>query len=124
MKKCKGKDAAWYEEFGLEPERALMSNRPGIGAQYYYDHPDCMSYEYINISTESGGRKFRPPKYFWKLYERDHPEDVERVKTLRKLAAESSASLKDDHTDLAHLEMLEVEERALLARIKSLKREL
>ena len=101
-----------------------MSNRPGIGAQYYFNHPECMDFEFINIPTKDGGKKIRPPKYFWKLYERDHPEEYVAKKELRRKVAEAQTSLKDDQTDLEHLRMLEVEENALLNRIKSLERKL
>lgn len=51
-----------------------MSRRPGIGAQYFYDHPDCLDYDFINIKTEKKGIKFVPPKYFDRLYEKENGE--------------------------------------------------
>lgn len=70
-----------------------MSRKPGIARQWYDDHPDCYDYEYINISTDKGGKKFRPPKYFDKLYDVDEPEKSAELKAIRKKMAEDLSAL-------------------------------
>lgn len=121
-KKLTGPESNFYSMFCIEPPFTLMSRKPGIGRQYYDDHPDCFDFDYINISTDSGGRKFRPPKYYQKLFEVDEPELSAELKATRKRMAEEQKKLKLSKTDLSYLELLAVEEQKKLSRIKSLER--
>jgi hypothetical protein len=123
-KKNGTQDVKAYEEFGMEPPFTLMSRRPGIARQYYDDHPDLFDREFINVSTEKGGRKFRPPKYFSNLYDVDYPEASAKLKEIRKEMAKNLKAAKLEQTDLTYLEHLEVEEFNLSQRIKSLERKL
>lgn len=60
----------WFEYAGIEPEFQTMSNRPGIGYQFFVDHPDFFDYDFYDLSTGDGGRRIYPPDYFVKLYKR------------------------------------------------------
>lgn len=120
MKKLNGKEADYYKHFNIEPPFCLMSRRPGIARQWYEDHPDCMEYEYITISTPKGGKKFRPPRYFEKMFEVDHPEESAKIKAIRQRMAEESQKFKLADTTLSYLELLQVQEDSLNARIKKL----
>lgn len=122
MKKLNGPEAKFYSDFNLEPPFVLMSRKPGIGRQYYDDHPDLYQYEYINISTPTGGRKFRPPRYFDKLYDIDHPEELAQIKEIRRRQAEAAQAYKLQSSDLKDWQLAELEERRLVDRISSLKR--
>nr|WBW04067.1 replication protein [Microviridae sp.] len=122
MKKLTGPEAEFYENFNIVPEFSLMSRRPGIARQYYEDHPDLYEHEFINISTEKGGRKFRPPKYYDKLFDLDCPEESAKLKDVRQKMAAEAQKAKLQKTTLSYLDQLAVEERIQLARIKSLKR--
>ena len=122
MKKLTGPEAEFYENFNIVPEFSLMSRKPGIARQYYEDHPDLYDHEFINISTEKGGRKFRPPKYYDKLFDVDCPEESARLKAVRQKMAAEAQKAKLQKTTLSYLDQLAVEERNQLARIKSLKR--
>ena len=122
MKKLTGPEAEFYENFNIVPEFSLMSRKPGIARQYYEDHPDLYEHEFINISTEKGGRKFRPPKYYDKLFDLDCPEESARLKAVRQKMAAEAQKAKLQKTTLSYLDQLAVEERNQLARIKSLKR--
>lgn len=124
MKKLKGAEAQFYDDHNLEPESTLMSRRPGIAHQYFVDHPDIYKCEFINISTEKGGRRFRPPRYYDKLFDLESPDEMAEIKAIRKRTAEDAKKIKLQKTNLSYLEMLAVEERSLEARIKSLKRSL
>uniref|UniRef100_A0AAU8B2M0 Replication initiator protein n=1 Tax=Dulem virus 121 TaxID=3145598 RepID=A0AAU8B2M0_9VIRU len=124
MKKLTGPESDFYTTFNIEPPFTLMSRKPGIAHQWYVDHPDCFNYEYINISTENGGRKFRPPKYYEKLFEIDCPETSAELKATRKRMAEEAKKIKLSKTSLSYLDYLQVEEDALNDRIKSLERKL
>lgn len=124
MKKLKGKGSVFYRLHNIEPEFVLMSRRPGIGRQYYEDHPDIYKYQKINISTSKGGRSFRPPRYFDKLFEADFPDEFVKMKVQRKEVAESVAAAKLSHTSLDLMELKGVEEGNLTNRLKPLRRDL
>ena len=124
MKKLKGKDYGFYEKHGLEPEFTLMSRRPGIAREYYDTHPSCFDSDYINISTPKGGKKFRPPRYFQKLFEVDQPEKSAELREIRKRMAEESTKAKLKNTSLELNELLSVEENNFIDRLKPLRRNL
>lgn len=124
MKKQYGEDASVYEKLNIEPEFVVMSRRPGIGRQWYDDHPDLYDYDYINISTEKGGIKFRPPKYFDKLLEVDDPDRMCQLKDARRHFAEESKKKQASMSTMSYQELLEVKERNLRSKIKSLRRDL
>lgn len=124
MKKLAGAEAQFYMDVNITPPFTLMSRKPGIARQWYDDHPCVYDYEYINISTPQGGRKFRPPKYFDRLFEIEEPEKMAEVKDARRRMAEHAKKLKLKQTTQSYLEMLETEEHALEDRISTLRREL
>lgn len=124
MKKLKGTEADFYSTHNIEPEFTLMSRRPGIARQYYDDHPDLYDDEWINVSTEKGGKKFRPPKYFDRLFDVDNPEKSAELKELRKKLAIESQQAKLSRTSLTGDELLEVQENHLSGKLKSLRRNL
>lgn len=124
MKKLRGNDAEFYRKFNLQPPFSLMSRKPGIGREYYDNHPDLYKYEYINLSTKEKGLKFRPPKYYDRLYDLEYPEASAEMKEYRKKAAEAAKELKLRKTNVGYLEMLQSEEAALKNRIKPLERKL
>ena len=118
--KKKGPDP--YEQIGIEKPFCLMSRRPGIAADWYKLHPDKAKESYINISTDDGGKKFAPPKYFDHFLELDDPEFYEGLKERRKKSAVAAVDARMKKTDLQYLDYLDVSERNHLARIKSLER--
>lgn len=121
-KKAFGIDKAFYEAHGLEPEFTLMSRRPGIGRPWFDLHPDVKPNDVLHISTPAGGKSFRPPKYYQKLYEVEFPDEAAELKAIRQRIAEDARELKLEKTNLSYLELLQVEEDSLIKRIKSLKR--
>ena len=124
VKKQKGPASEVYKLHNIEPPFSLMSRKPGIGRQYYDDHPDLYDYQSINISTEEGGRKFRPPKYFDRLRLSDAPDEAEKLREFRRFAADQNKTAKLSKTDNEYLDMLAVEERNQEAILKSLERSL
>lgn len=122
MKKQKGDTAHVYEDFNIEPEFCLMSRRPGIARNYYDTHPDCMQFDKINLSTDTGGKSFPPPRYFERLFDIDFPAESEVRKKKKKKIMEAQRELKKSLTDKEYCDMLEIEERSKLSRIKSLRR--
>lgn len=121
-KKLTGPEGEFYSDHNIIPPFTLMSRKPGIARQYYDDHPDLYESEFINISTPQGGKKFRPPKYFDRLFEDQYPEESAKMKELRKHLAEEAQKAKLASTDLDLLQYLEVEEQKKLNSLKKLER--
>lgn len=122
VKKLKGEAAEFYELHNLQPEFTVMSRKPGIAAQYYQDHPDVMDGDYIHLSTDKGAVKFRPPRYYDRLFDVEHPGELENVKMERRDKAIAQRELKLMNTNLSYIELLAVEEQNLKERLKKLKR--
>lgn len=101
-----------------------MSRRPGIARQYFDDHPDLYEHSFINISTPKGGKKFKPPRYYDRLFDLEHPGALDPIKAARKLAAENAMKSKMAKTNLSPLEILAVEENSFTNKTKRLRRKL
>lgn len=122
-KKLYGDEAEYYERFNIQPPFLQMSNRPGIAARWFADHPDVYDFEYIDVKTPSGGKKFRPPHYFDVLFDREDPEGFDAYKRSRKELLEVAKQVKLSKTSMDYGELLEVEERVFRSRIKALRRD-
>lgn len=124
-KKKYGKQNIYYQTFNIEPEFNLMSRRPGIGAKYFEEHGEEV---YINqeifLQNNKGGFKTRPPTYYDRLYDIEHPEEMEVIKKQRKeIADEVNKQKLAKYKGMNLFEMLEIEETKFKTRISSLKRE-
>lgn len=124
MKKLNGAEAQFYTDFNIQPEFTLMSRKPGIARQYFDDHPDIYEKEYINVSTEKGGLKFRPPRYYDKLYDLEHPEEMQAIKDVRQKLAAEAQKAELQRTSLTEEQYLAVQEHSFDRKIKSLRRPL
>lgn len=114
-----------YAIKGQIPEFCRMSNRPGIGRPYYELHKNEI-YRTDELIMKKWNDKtiiVKPPKYYDAIYDIDYPSDMERIKNIRKYEAEQAQKLKDFTTSLSREKQLELEERDLLTRIKTLVRE-
>ena len=112
----------FFERFNMEKPFTLMSRRPGIGRQYYDDHPDMFDYTTLNIPTSDGGKKVAIPKYFQNLYDVDYPEESQKLKDIRKRMAIMKNELVLKNTDLDYESYLQVVENGLINRTKILER--
>lgn len=122
-KKLSGPQAEFYEKFNLVPEFSDMSRRPGIARQYYDEHgKDIYDHAYINVSTPKGGRKFKPPRYFDRLFDVDCPGALDELKERRKRNAQAVLEGKMKRTNLDPIEILKVEESAFINKTKKLRR--
>lgn len=122
LKKQKGDEAHFYTDFNIQPEFTLMSRKPGIGRQYYDDHPDIYDYDFINLKTEKKGLKFKPPRYYDNLFDVENPERMSEIKEIRQKMAQSAQKMRLERTSLSVEEMNEVSERVKASQIKSLQR--
>lgn len=121
-KKLSGEEAKFYTDFNIVPEFSLMSRKPGIARQWYEDHPGCMEHDYINISAGDRGLKFKPPRYYDKLFDLDDPNGAKSRKDKYADLAKKHAALKMSQTGLSYLEQLQVDEQAFKERAAALVR--
>lgn len=80
------------EYIDREPEYTTMSRRPGIGKDWFDQYQtDVYPSDFITVN----GKKMRPPKFYDKLYEAQHPYKFEEIKQDRVLKAKD---FKDNNT--------------------------
>lgn len=113
----------YYQTAGIEPEFQTMSLKPGIGYQFFADHPEMFDYSSFNVSTPYGGKRMTPPEYFRKMWSKDHP--LEHVNKVFDSIAESESKihLKMLLTDKDYYDILKTEEEKRLSRISALTRD-
>lgn len=122
-KKLNGSAADFYDTFNIQPEFCIMSRKPGIARQYFDENSaDILKYQSINISTPTGGRQFKPPRYYDKLFDIICPDEMADIREIRKRTAENIRKLRLSKTDLNYIELLEVDENSKIAQTKSLLR--
>lgn len=96
-------------------EYATMSRRPGIGARYFEKFKkDFYSGDFVVMN----GQKFKVPKYYDQLLERESRELYEKVKAQRKKAPErlSVEEILDAHDRLSVEERFSVLKRAFFSK--------
>lgn len=126
-KKWKGETShIHYGILGQTPEFCRMSRMPGIAKPYFDRHKDEIYKldEIVLKTTKQKTLSLKPPKYYDRLYDIEYPEDMQRIKLIRKINAEEAAKLKDSKTSLSREKQLELEERQLIAKTKSLIRDI
>lgn len=76
------------EAYFLEPEYITMSNRPGIAKGWFLKNPnDVFPKDYVTHK----GRRFKTPAYYDRIYDQEHPNELQQIKHKRKLAAIAAA---------------------------------
>lgn len=114
-----------YQHLGIVPEYTNMSLKPAIGSQFYEDHKRSLyDYQYINVSTEKGGKKYKIPRYFDKRFETEFPEEFAKIKSARLDAMGDKLLELEETTSKPFLGRLVSEEENLLSRTSSLQRNL
>lgn len=126
LKKHKGKDACFYEEQGIEPEFTRCSRKPGIARQYLDENEDFIyNYDQVIVTNGKGTPiRCKPPKYYDRVFDIDHTEQLQDIKEKRKLTAMMNTDMQLSHTDLKESEYLLVKESNKMLSIKSLERNL
>lgn len=126
-KKAKNDLTDFYKDHNIVPEFTVMSRRPAIAKNAFLKYIESDNVCYANFSsislkTEKGGKRITVPKYWDRLAESIIPEIVAQKKLDRQMYAQENNLLKMANTDLSYLDQLEIEERNLNARLKSLER--
>lgn len=146
MKKVSGKAAPAHYEwvdpstgqvFDRVPELARYSLKPGIGYEWFQKYySDVYPHDYVVFN----GRKYRPPRYYDKLYERLTGKPVRRTVTLSDgtiighedlIVSSDYEELKALRTEMAEVylddnspDRLKVKEEVAMAQLSRLKRTL
>lgn len=103
------------EFYMLHPEFSRMSNRPGIGRDFYDQYKDGNMF--VRDSVIVKGKERSIPKYYDKCLDADDPVRLEQVKARRVARAKKRAA---DNTP----ERLAVRYEVFMARMRELKRDL
>lgn len=121
MKKRKGKDhkaqidaqnvlfpsQPWQDEF------VRMSRRPGIGKMYYImKKDDIYATDEIFLPIKELIQAVKPSKYYDKLYDVNHHQELRRIKKARSDLAEKALATTLQETDLTEVEYLEMKDRS------------
>lgn len=113
----------YYDKAAIQPEYQVMSLKPGIGYQYFVDHPEIFDYKSFSVSTPSGGVRMYPPEYFRKKWVQDHLLEHSHRVIDSSLEIESQIHLKLLLTDNDYYDILRLEEERRLSRISALTRD-
>lgn len=80
----------WYGD--RNPEFALMSRNPGIGAAWFEKYStDCYPKDFHTLN----GRKMRPPRYYDTLLGKKNPEILAKIKEKRRNASDQKEYVPD-----------------------------
>lgn len=124
MKKAShGFSKDYYRKAAIQSEYQSMSLKPGIGYQYYVDHPDIFDYSYFSVSTPQGGRKMVPPEYFKKKFRESNPDAYLKRSLDARKEAEIRLHLKLSLTDKDYFDILKDEERRAFSTLSTLTRD-
>ena len=113
-----------YAKQGKIKEFIRMSNRPGIGNQYYEKHKNEIYKNDILVMKTIKGNigSIKPPKAWDKKFMETHPEAWEILKKCREQAAKRAADLQRQLTDYTDKEMLKLNKEKILEKGKLLPR--
>jgi len=118
--------AAHYGIMGQTPEFVRMSRMPGIARDYYELHKDEI-YNLDEIIMKLTGERslsIKPPKYYDKLYDIEYPDNMQRIKEIRRTNAEEAQKVKASNTTLSQLKQLKIEEDIQKEKVRKLRRDL
>lgn len=106
MKKLHTKNIKEYCEEGKLPEFTRMSRK--IGRKYYEEHKnEIYKNDEVVMKTVKGNTgRIKPPKAWDKLFELEHPKEMDMIRTSRKHAAERSAAIEKTISDMTDYQKL------------------
>lgn len=110
-----------FDVYGLEPEFIVMSQ--GIGKEYFSEHKDQIyETDELIVSTEKGGKRGKPPKYFDYLLEKEDPLKIKSIKENRKEVSLTDKLHRLSQTDLDYIELKHIDELKISQKASQLKR--
>lgn len=128
LKKHFGKDAdAYYKALAKDPEFTTMSRMPGIGRNYYEENKETIyATDEMFIQGKKGIVKVKPSTYYDRLYEQDNPEGFKKIKRKRDRANILGTKNTKNHVKTVNniQNQREIQERNMIEKAKTLKRDL
>lgn len=107
---CLKKSGPKIAQLGLEPEKAFMSRKPGIGSQWYDKYKNDL---YNTDKAISGQFKVKVPRYYDKKLELDDPKRFQSIKANRII---KSQEVNDDFVRRQVKEILAIDRTSNLKR--------
>lgn len=119
-------DKSIYWSQGKMPEFVRMSRRPGIGTDYFNENLEKIyKTDEILVKNFHGQTiTVKPPKAWDRKFKELYPEAYEQLKESRKAAAERSAKLQKELSDMTDLQRLTMNAEKIYTKGKMLPRDL
>lgn len=102
-----------FESFGIQPEFALMSRKPGIAGYYALEHPDLIerSKQYFSDPNGASPRtSCQTPKFVFNKLQLTNPDLYDTIKKQRQAYARDKELIALSRTDLDFFEYNQVKE--------------
>ena len=113
----------FYDTFQVEPQFVVMSRRPAIGKRFFDDNGVYMFWTSgYNYSTDSGGRKIMPTRYWKKKLEEKYPGFYEEVKNDGVESQMNKRKVLFDSDPRPYTEVLKDQEYQISRRTSALRR--
>ena len=120
QKSCRNTE--WYAEKGQTPEFTRMSRMPGIGKDYYLNHPEMYANDEIIVcGAKQQIVPAKIPRYFDKMHEEQFPDLMDNLKQNRKQRAIDASRTKMKQTSLTIQEQLQLEKKEKEDKLKIFK---
>jgi len=88
----------------LTPEFALMSRKPGIGADWIAKyHTDVFPKDTVNLLKNNFIAQYKVPRYYDDKYGEINPAEMESIKVLRKLKAKANPDNSPERLETKNL---------------------
>lgn len=122
MKKLHQKNNEEYCKEGKLPEFVRMSRN--LGKSYYEEHKnDIYKNDEIIMRTVKGNvGSYKPPKAWDRLFQKEHPEEWEKIKLSRQKAAERARKLENELSDYTDADKLQMRYEQVITKGKMLPR--